>query len=440
MENTSAIWRLWGVPMDNGQTYSIFRGEFGYNGNIMKTIPSLFKRGEATEARPFNLIITILLLVTSALTVFTGEALLRWPLLFGGLLALHLLLHWQSGLATTSLFRSVIYLGVQGGLAFLLVMVSQSPALALALYATMIAETVGLFGLTRLTVVAVIGYLTLTAFSYYALGGVALMSAWASPTVSTMVLLFLFMVLYRRQADERQRSQALLAELESAHSQLAGYAAQVESLTLAAERQRLARELHDTLAQGVAGLVLQLEAANAHLEQDHVARAQAIIQQSMKRARNTLAEARAAIDDLRLENSSLAEAVQRHVDRFSQATGIPCHLTLDLSAEARIPPVVADHAERVVGESLANVARHAQASNVWLTVRQTEDALLVDARDDGIGFDMERVVDRGHYGLLGIRERTRAVNGRFEITSAPQAGTDLHVILPLSDAQVHRQT
>ena len=434
MTNTSADWRLWGVPMDNGQTYSIFHEEFGYNGTIMKTIQSLFKRGEAKEARPFNLIITILLLITSALTVFTGDPPLRWPPIFGGLLVLHLLLHWQSGLATISIARSIIYLLTQGGLAFLLVLLSQSPALALALYATMIAETVGLFGLTRLTVVAAIGYLALTAFSYYALGGTVLMAEWASPTISTMILLFLFMVLYRRQADERQRSQELLAELETAHVQLADYAAQVEGLTLAAERQRLARELHDTLAQGVAGLVLQLEAANAHLEQDHVARAQAIIQQSMKRARNTLAEARAAIDDLRLESGSLAEVVQRHADRFSQATGIPCHLTLDLKAEERIPLVIADHAERVVGESLANVARHAQASNVWLTVRHTEDALLVDVRDDGIGFDVETVASRGHYGLLGMRERTRAVNGRFEITSAPQAGTRLQATLPLCDA------
>src|SRR5690606_37880015 len=100
-----------------------------------------------------------------------------------------------------------------------------------------------------------------------------------------------------------------LAELETAHRQLAAYAAQVESLTLSNERQRMARELHDTLSQGVAALVLQLEAANAHLQNGRHDRAAGIIDLSLRRARNTLAESRAAIDDLRLAERSLIEMV-----------------------------------------------------------------------------------------------------------------------------------
>ena len=221
-----------------------------------------------------------------------------------------------------------------------------------------------------------------------------------------------------------------MAELETAHSQLADYAAEVENLTLAAERQRMARELHDTLAQGVAGLVLQLEAANNHLENGRYPRAQTIIQQSMKRARSTLADARAAIDDLRLEDRPLADAVQHLAERFTRGTGILCHLTLDLAAENDVSPVTAEHAERIISESLANITRHAQAENVWLSVRQCPEEIIIDVRDDGLGFDVDTAVRSGHYGLLGMRERARLVDGKLEITSKAGEGTHLSVTLP----------
>jgi NarL family two-component system sensor histidine kinase YdfH len=200
--------------------------------------------------------------------------------------------------------------------------------LALAIFAALVAETLGLYGLTRLATTGVVAYLLLTALAFLALGGRPLLAAWAEPLISTMALLILFMVLYRRQAEARRRAQHLLTELQAAHRQLADYAAQVEALTLTNERQRMARELHDTLSQGVAGIVLQLEAVNAHLAEGRVERASSIIALCLRRARSTLAESRAAIDDLRLEERSLSEAIEQHAARFTRATGIPCHLTL----------------------------------------------------------------------------------------------------------------
>jgi NarL family two-component system sensor histidine kinase YdfH len=287
------------------------------------------------------------------------------------------------------------------------------------------------FGLTRFAALGVLGYILLTALSFYVLGGTAVLDDWLQPTASTFTLLIIFMVLYRRQLDARDRSQELLAELKDANHQLSKYAAQVETLTLATERQRMARELHDTLAQGVAGLILQLEAANAHLENGNVPRAQTIIQHSMKRARSTLADARAAIDDLRLDNSSLADTILRHTDRFTRATGIPCHLTLELNPEEDISSTVVDHADRIIGESLANITRHAQANAAWVVVQQSAENLTIDIRDDGVGFDLVSAEKAGHYGLLGIRERTRLVNGTFEIDSNTHDGTHLTITLPL---------
>jgi NarL family two-component system sensor histidine kinase YdfH len=403
---------------------------------MMHTIRTFFQSDEMAEARPFYIILTSLILITSALTLFQPPNPLpfgRLPL-YGLLLALHLGLHWLSAFIAKHSRWGTAYLLGQGGLALILVMVSQRPELVLTLYAALIAETLGVFGLTRLAAASVVGYSLLTFVSLFALGGPPLLAEWASPAISTITLFIIFMVLYRRQSEARERSQTLLADLETAHHQLADYAAQVENLTLATERQRMARELHDTLAQGVAGLVLQLEAANNHLENGRFPRAQTIVQQSMKRARSTLADARAAIDDLRLEDRTLSEVVHHHINRFTQATGIPCHLALNLGAETAVPSLLAEHAERIISESLNNVTRHAQASNVWLTIAQSTEQLTIVVRDDGVGFNVETAVRTGHYGLLGMRERTRLVNGTFEMTSQAQRGTSLHISLPLEVA------
>ncbi len=400
---------------------------------MLKSLRTFFQSDELAEARPFYLIITFTLLTTSALTLFEPPnpmPLSRLPL-FVVLMVLHLALHWLSSYAVIHARWRIPYLLGQGVLALALVAVSQRPELTLTLFAALVTETLGLFGLTRLAVAGAAGYIGLTAVSFFMLGGLALVLEWLSPVVSTLFLLIIFIVLYRRQSEAREQSQQLLAELEVTNRQLADYAAQVETLTLAAERQRMARELHDTLAQGVAGLVLQLEAANNHLENGRNPRAQTIIQQSMKRARTTLADARAAIDDLRLDDRSLAEAVQRHAARFTQATGIPCHLTLNLDTETAVPPAIVEHADRMIGESLTNITRHAQANNVWLTVAKTAEQMMIQVRDDGVGFDVETAVRAGHYGLLGMRERARLVNGTFAINSAADRGTHLTLTLPL---------
>ena len=142
-----------------------------------------------------------------------------------------------------------------------------------------------------------------------------------------------YVVLYSRQAEARMQAQRLLRDLEGANRQLTEYAARVEDLTIAAERQRMARELHDTLSQGLAGLILQLEAADAHLAANHPERARSILEQSMEKARGTLREARQAIDDLRQPaGRDLAEAAAQEAERFTLATGIACEPSIELSS------------------------------------------------------------------------------------------------------------
>ncbi len=229
----------------------------------------------------------------------------------------------------------------------------------------------------------------------------------------------------------RRRAVNLLTELDAAHRQLAEYAVQVEKLTLSSERARMARELHDTLAQGLTGTILQLEALEAYLEIGDNAKAVNIATQTKKRARAALADSRRAIDDLRLqplEHMTLSELIEHEIQRFSEATGIS--YTLDVLPTLTLPPIASEHLHRCISEGLSNIARHAKATHVALSLIQKNETLDVYLKDNGVGFDIESASNlTGHYGIMGIRERVRLLGGIFEIESKPGAGTTIHLHL-----------
>jgi NarL family two-component system sensor histidine kinase YdfH len=252
--------------------------------------------------------------------------------------------------------------------------------------------------------------------------------------VPQMLIPLLAVILFSQQVNAQTRTQNLLDELAKSHRQLEAYAAQVEDLTLTNERQRMARELHDTLAQGLAGIILQLEAADSHLISGKIDRAQTIIRQAMTRARATLAESRQVIDHLRMDTSSspndLAKAINEEVEHFSTSTGIP--VTVHLDTEVFIPIPQRDCACRAVAEALLNIARHAGASQVRINLVASSNQLRIEIRDNGTGFNPTNQIGQvGHYGLLGLRERTRLLGGTLEVNSAPLQGTNIQICLPL---------
>ncbi len=268
----------------------------------------------------------------------------------------------------------------------------------------------------------------------------------------SMTLLFFVIacvVLYLQQSRAHQGDQALLRELETAHAELKGtheqlatahsqleeYAIQVEDLTLIAERQRLARELHDTLAQGLVGLTMQLETIDALLLKHQGEQARAIVRQAMTRARATITEARATIENLRAETQaaqSFPQAVEGEIQRFTSATGIFC--ACSLPETLLLPPALQEHLLRLVAEGLMNIARHAQATRAWVCANCDHQGLMCEIGDDGIGFDPEAVVRQaGHYGLLGLRERARLLQGHLQIMSTPGKGTTVRLHLPGRD-------
>lgn len=260
---------------------------------------------------------------------------------------------------------------------------------------------------------------------------------WA-PGVGFLGLFFLVtLLLYIQQSQQaHERTLALLRELDEAHAQLSAYALRVEELTMITERQRIARDLHDTLVQGVTGLLMQLGVVRTQLHHQKVERAQALLELVIEQAADALADARCAIGDLRtgcIRPDDLIEVIQEEISRFTATTALSCHT--DIAVLSTTPALYCEHVVRVISEGLANVARHAHADTVWILATSHENQLTIEVRDNGVGFDPHTIsAEMGHYGLTGMRERARLIGGQLEIASTKGEGTTLRLHIPIHAA------
>lgn len=219
----------------------------------------------------------------------------------------------------------------------------------------------------------------------------------------------------------------LIAELEAARSELSEAE---RARGVMAERERVAREIHDTLAQGFTSIIMLSQAAAAGLAK-HPERAGERLAAIEDVARQNLAEARAlvaAFSPVDLEGSTLADAVRRLTERFATETGLVVDLDLPGAAAhlSRDREVVL---LRAVQESLTNVRRHAAAHRVTVRLRVDSDGARVEVGDDGVGFSGDQA-DRG-YGLSGMRGRVAEVGGDMDVASVPGGGTRVTVKVPL---------
>ena len=384
--------------------------------------------------RDTNLFVWFMTLVIVGMYALTlnSEPTVRQPgilISFTLLTIIHILLHWYLGKIVEHPSRILWYILIQGVLALFISLYSKNIGMTFALFMALLGEAVGLFGLTRRGLLASVYYLVLLSINIVQFSGSPSTGSIILTTILTSIFVITYVTLYMRQNEAREQAQALASELEKANRQLSEYAAQVEDLTIANERQRIARELHDTLSQGLAGLILQLEAADAHLINNRNDKAHDIVTNAMEQARITLAEARHAIDDLRQPPvHDLDSALRLEIDRFTNATSIPIHFNTDQTPP--LPDSVTETLIRSVAEALTNIANHAQAQNVEVNVRVKDKSLLVTIQDDGQGFDAS-AIPFGHYGILGIKERVRLVNGSFDIQSENGKGTLLKIEMPL---------
>jgi two-component system, NarL family, sensor kinase len=199
------------------------------------------------------------------------------------------------------------------------------------------------------------------------------------------------------------------------------------------ERNRLAREIHDTLAQNLTATGLQIESAEALLEADaDPERVRASLDRALSLTRSNLEEARRSVLDLRaapLEDRSLPEALRDLIDRWESETGVSARFR-SVNGSRPLPPGVEATLYRVCGEALANVARHAGAGRVTVRLVSTPESVGLLVEDDGRGFDPSRVPEDRH-GILGMRERVAVLGGVLRVESSPGGGTRVEATLPL---------
>ncbi|MDP9313254.1 MAG: GAF domain-containing sensor histidine kinase [Chloroflexota bacterium] len=202
-------------------------------------------------------------------------------------------------------------------------------------------------------------------------------------------------------------------------------------LAAAEERNRLAREIHDTLAQGLTAITLHLEAAQAFAEPKPEL-AQRKIAQALALARTNLEEARRSVLNLRaapLEGRTLPEALKLLAQQFTAETGIVVTTTID--TRSRLSSARENGLYRIVQEALANVRKHAAAGEVRIQLQQTAAELRLVIEDDGAGFEPEQVMPTAAsgFGIRGMSERAHLMGGQLTIHSAPGTGTRVTVAL-----------
>jgi signal transduction histidine kinase len=263
---------------------------------------------------------------------------------------------------------------------------------------------------------------------YYVLPRPAGQQALPPITALTVQTISLLVVGYFITSLMRQL-RAQHASLTQANTQLADYAATLEELTISRERNRLARELHDTLAHTLSALSVQLETVKAYMEVDP-STAQTMVDQSLAVTRSGLQETRRALKSLRaspLDDLGLLLALRQMLTE----TAARANLQLNLSLPEYLPVLstaIEQCIYRVAQEAAANVVHHAQAQ--LLTVRlSVAPCIDLEIRDDGQGFDVHSAEAAGHYGLSGLRERAQLVCGMLTISSRPGQGTTIRLVI-----------
>lgn len=205
------------------------------------------------------------------------------------------------------------------------------------------------------------------------------------------------------------------------------------------ERERIARELHDTMIQGVQGLILRFQAvADRFAHDDEV---QAILQPALERAEEVLVEGRERVTGLRTQRvRDFCEELARLVGNgmFPQDRIAPIHL---VRTPRPIAPAIIDDLLAVLGEALGNAARHSQASRIEVGVRFGRWTFVANVRDNGIGMHETIIAEGGapgHFGLVGMKERIEAIGGKLTVESASGFGTEIELRLPARIAYARR--
>ncbi|MEU8226074.1 sensor histidine kinase [Kribbella sp. NPDC048915] len=246
----------------------------------------------------------------------------------------------------------------------------------------------------------------------------------------SLVVSLLFGIWIEKVITQSQQRAELIEQLEAARDELAEAH---HSAGVMAERERMAREIHDTLAQGMTSIVMLSQAASAELSRGGTSGAAARLAAIEDTARENLAEARAlvaAFTPVALSEATLTEVLRRQAERFAAETGVDVRVSLDLPDDevAALPQAQQVVLLRSAQEALANVRKHAAATQVLITLGLSDDGVWIEIRDDGSGFTPG--AEYGGFGLNAMRGRVEESGGTVEVESTPGHGTRVQVLMP----------
>lgn len=251
-------------------------------------------------------------------------------------------------------------------------------------------------------------------------------------------LLLGYLITWLMQRQRAQRQALLEANRQQAetNTKLARYATTIEQLSISQERNRLARELHDTLAHSLSALSVQLEAVSSLWEVNPQA-ARQMLTQADETARTGLTEARRSLQALRatpLEEFGLTFALRDLAETAARRADLELDLELG-RLTVNLPPAVEQGLYRIAQEALENVVRHARARRVCLKLANQTHTVQLLIADDGVGFEPGQGDGRpNHFGLRGMRERAAMLGGELQITSQPRQGVQICVKVALEGA------
>ena len=216
-----------------------------------------------------------------------------------------------------------------------------------------------------------------------------------------------------------------------------------EAMAVVRERQRIARELHDSIAQNLGYLHLGLATLEAEIAAGRTARVEGALAELRKAAREAYEEARQAIFGLRsmvARSLGLTPTLTEYLHDWSRQTGITVDLKVEPEEAIALPPVVEVQLIRIIQEAMANIRKHAGARRVLVSIERDREYARASIRDDGIGFDPPTISSEGRdrFGIETMRERAEAVGGKLALSSRQGEGTTVEVQLPLDKARSQR--
>lgn len=273
------------------------------------------------------------------------------------------------------------------------------------------------------------------------------LAAWALIAALIAAVSITFTVMGAQTSELSQRRARTIEELNEANRRLAEtldenaelharLLVQAREAGILDERARLAREIHDTIAQGLTGVVTQLEAAGAAGGEAHTRH----LDTAAALARESLTEARRSVEALApgpLADARLPEAITDMAKAWAETSGVAVHV--DTTGDPRpLLPDLEVALFRVAQEALANVAKHADATRAGLTLSYMDDVVVLDVRDDGVGFDPAAPpprADGSGFGLAAMEQRVRRVSGTLAVESGPGEGTAVSASVPAIPAQ-----